>query len=204
MHLELTPRKEKKMNQRALNRLREEGRIPAAVYGKSLDSACAYVSSRGADKWNRGAIYDVLWNDHQYSASVSELQRDPVTHQIRHVSFHLVGKNEVTTFDVPVKTVGNPPGVKAGGMLGVQFDTLALKGKPADIPAAIEVNVAGLELNGKITISDIHLAPGLEWAGHDADQAVVVCTPLRSSASEAEAAAVVETTEGAATEEVKP
>ncbi|RKZ27273.1 50S ribosomal protein L25, partial [bacterium] len=56
---------------------------------------------------------------------------------------------------VPIRIVGEAPGVKAGGVLNVLFDTVRVHGLPKDIPSIIELDVSNLEMGEAIRVRDV-------------------------------------------------
>lgn len=198
MELQLTPREETRMNNKSRAEWYAKGYVPAAVHGRSVEAGPCFVSYKHSKSWHRGSLFDVSWDGKKFKASIDELQYEPVSHKLVHVSFHLVGKNEVTHIDIPVKTVGHAAGEKEGGMIGVQLESITLEGKPDDMPEYIEIDVSALHVGEKITVADLSLPSGCKWYQQDQDQAVVTCSLIRVQPVEEEApAAVAETPEGA-------
>jgi large subunit ribosomal protein L25 len=56
---------------------------------------------------------------------------------------------------LPLKYVGTPEGVKAGGRLEIKMKTVRVRTFPKYLKAAIEVNIANLKLNENMRVSDI-------------------------------------------------
>ena len=179
MELELTPRNETRLNNKTKAHYYSQGLVPAAVHGRSIEAGPCFVSVKKSRGWHRGSMFDVKWNGKAYKASIDELQYEPISHKIVHVSFHLVGKNETTHIDIPVKTVGTAPGEKEGGMVNLQMDSITLEGKPDDMPDYIEVDVSALNVGEKLTVADLTLPSGCKWYHQDEEQAVVTCAHIK-------------------------
>jgi large subunit ribosomal protein L25 len=196
MELQLTPREETRLNSKTRAHYFSKGLVPAAVHGRSIDPGPCFVSTKQSRSWHRGSMFDVSWNGQKYKASIDELQYEPVSHRIVHISFHLVGKNEVTHIDIPVKTVGTAPGEKEGGMVALQLDSISLEGKPDNMPEYVEVDVSALQVGEKITVADLTPPSGCKWYHQDEAQAVVTCAHIRvQPAEEAPVAAEVAPTD---------
>ncbi len=193
MQLEFIPRSERKLNKSTLASYHAKGQVPAAVYGKSIDAGICFVSIKGGQSWHRGSMFDVTWQGGSYTASIGEIQYHPVKHTINHVSFHLVGKNEVTHIEIPVHMTGQSVGEKAGGLISLQRETLTLKGIPGDMPEFIEVDVSALDVNDKITLADIPCPPNTKWYDAESDWTIVSCAHVKVQAIE-EATPAAETT----------
>ena len=80
---------------------------------------------------------------------VKDVQRHPVSGNIRHVDFYQVQSDEFITVSVPVEVVGKSVGVQMGGVLRSIRRTVDVSCKPADIPATMQVDVTDLDI-GKI------------------------------------------------------
>jgi len=78
-----------------------------------------------------------------------------VTDEPLHVDFYHPEVGVPLKLHVPVKTVGESPGVKAGGILNVLFNTIRVHGLPKDIPHLITIDVSGLDLGDSIRVSDL-------------------------------------------------
>lgn len=199
MQLEFIPRSETKLNKSTLASYYAKGQVPAAVYGKSIDAGICFVSIKGGQSWHRGSMFDVTWQGGSYTASIGEIQYHPVKHTINHVSFHLVGKNEVTHIEIPVHTTGQSVGEKSGGMISLQRETLTLKGKPGDMPEFIEVDISALDVNDKITLADIPCPPNTEWYNAESDWTIATCAHVKVQAIEEEAPVAEEAEQSEAT-----
>lgn len=195
MELQLTPREERKMNNKTKQAYFQKGLVPAAVHGRSVEDGPCFVSTKNSRSWHRGSLFDVSWGGQKFKASIDELQYEPVSQRLVHVSFHLVGKNEVTHIDVPFKITGSAPGEKEGGMVQQQMDSVTLSGKPDDMPEYIEVDVSGLHAGDKFCISDITLPSGCTWYNQDESQAVATCAMIKTQVEEVEPAAATESVE---------
>lgn len=192
MELQLTPRKETRLNSKQRQNYWAQGLVPAAVYGRSLEAGVCFVNAKHSRHWHTGSMFDVKWSGKAYKASIDEIQYEPVSHKIVHVSFHLVGKNETTHISVPVRTVGHAPGEKEGGMVQVHLDSITIEGKPDMIPDYFEIDVAELHVGDKVTIGDLTPPSGCKWYHHTEDQTIVTCSHIKvQPVEEPETAAAV-------------
>ncbi|MCR9205533.1 MAG: 50S ribosomal protein L25 [Halobacteriovoraceae bacterium] len=184
MELQLTPREETRLNSKTRSHYASQGLVPAAVHGRSIDAKPCFVNAKKAKHWHRGSMFDVDWNGQAYKASIDEIQYEPVSHKLVHVTFHLVGKNETTHVSIPVKTVGQAPGEKEGGMVHLQVESLSLQGKADDMPEYIEIDVSELSVGSKISIEDLTPPPGTEWYQVSEGQTLATCAHIKVQAVE--------------------
>ena len=88
-----------------------------------------------------------------------DIQRDPLKHRYLHVDFYAVKMSQKVTAQVPLVFVGSAPAVSGlGGILTHGLDEIEIECLPADLIAAVEVDVSGLaHFNDSIIISDLQL-----------------------------------------------
>ena len=130
--------------------MRQEGWIPAVVYGPGEDPLSVAVERKALDT----ALHTAGGRNHVYSIQVDEktqrdvlikdYQLDPVRDELIHVDFLFVTDKYAVTVKVPIHTAGEPIGVKEeGGMLVPLLRELPVRCLPQDIPEEILVDVSG-------------------------------------------------------------
>jgi len=178
-------------------RLRAAGKVPAVVYGLGGDPISVAVSSRELGHILHGpggvnTLIDLAIDGSTELVLARQVQRDPVKHSLLHVDFIRVRRDAVVGADVPIHLVGEPAGVKDGGVLDQELFSLHIEAKPADIPAAIEVDVTKLEIGGHIRLSEVNLPRGVTTAVDMEELVAQVMVPRGMTAEEEEAAAAAE------------
>jgi large subunit ribosomal protein L25 len=86
---------------------------------------------------------------------VKEVQKNPVTERLVHVDFHEIDLQKPVVFKVPLKYKGTAKGVDLGGDLLVARNSVLLRGRPLDIPDAIDIDITELDRGEKLTIADV-------------------------------------------------
>ena len=116
-------------------KLRDQGRIPAVIYGGQVQAANLEVNSRELTDLINHSVSETMLIDLTVSgepskrlALVQEVQHHPLTRKVLHIDLHQIHENETVTVTVPVETKGEPVGVKSGG--GVLQHTLHNAGRP--------------------------------------------------------------------------
>ncbi len=145
------------------NALRREGWIPAVVYGPTIETMSVMVERRALQelfsKITRSSRIDLSIGDHgkgkKLDVFVKRIQYNPVTDEPIHIDFYHPDVERPLRLYIPIKVVGEAPGVKAGGMLDILFNTVRVHGLPKDIPSLITVDVSGLEMGQAIRVRDI-------------------------------------------------
>jgi len=184
-------------------KLRQNGRIPAVVYGGHREPVAIEVDRKSVSelvtKSEHGVrsifLLKMSGTDQQRQAMIKDLQIDPISRRIIHIDFVRVMMDEVVRVTVPVHVNGMAKGVKeAGGMLDFQVRDLHVECLPSAIPDAIEVDVSNLEIHKYIRISDIQVPEGVKIlddpervvVGVTVARAEVVAEPIEGTAVEPE------------------
>src|SRR5690242_11991321 len=147
---------------------RRAGRVPAIIYGDGkppLPISLDYDDLRKRIYAGRflTTIHDVDVEGVKHRVIPRDFQLDAVRDLPLHVDFMRLGEGATIRVNVPVhiKNVDQSPGVKRGGTVSIVTHTVEVRCRADDIPAAIEVDVGGLEINYSRHLSDITLPPGV-------------------------------------------
>lgn len=168
--------------------LRKEGKIPAIVYGHS-DPLHISVDAREFSKKfkvvTENTIIILDLDGKQMEVLVKDLQEDIVSETVKHIDFYEIEKGKSLKTHVPIHLVGNPVGVKEGGLLEHKIDQFEVECLPKDLPENISIDISELALGESIHVSDVTLPEGVKVL--DATQrTVVVITAPKSAAVETE------------------
>ena len=188
---------------RPARRLRDEGRIPAVVYGNGVDPISVTVAARdlrAALNTDAGvnAVLSLQVGDTTLMTMARELQRHPVRNTVIHVDFQVVDPNREITSEVSITLVGEAIELhRADGILDQQLFALPIRSRPSDIPTHLEVDITDLIIGSAVRVSDIVLPPGVTT---DLDPEAVVAAGQAPRVQEAgEVAEGEEGVEGAET-----
>jgi large subunit ribosomal protein L25 len=121
-------------------------------------------------------------------AIIKSIDIDPVKHYVRHVAFHTIKQNETITTEVPVILTGEGESAaeRAGLVVLQAIEKLEVKAIPANLPESIEMSIAGLATtDDKLTVSDITLPKGVEFADAEQDLDLVIANVYEPSALQA-------------------
>jgi len=147
-------------------RLRTKGLIPAIFYGPKSQSIPLVIDSKEFIKTlQTEAGENVLIDLHirkgdqsdRKVVMVKEIQTDPLQGTTLHTDFYEVAMDEMVTIEVPIRLVGNPEGIKMGGILEQIRRTIQIQCLPGDIPKGIDVDVSSLKIGDSIHIQDIQV-----------------------------------------------
>ena len=139
--------------------LRNAGKVPCVVYGgeKPVHFSADEISfSKLVYTPNAHTVAISLDGKSEINAIVQDIQFHPVSEKILHIDFLQLFESKEVTMTIPVKYEGNAPGVRnEGGILSKNKRKLSVRALPKDLPDYIKADISNLNLNDKITISDV-------------------------------------------------
>ena len=176
-----------------LKGLREKGLIPSVVYGgkEPVLVASEYVATEKVlEKAGYHSPIDLDIEGKKRLAIVKDVAIDPVSRKIMNVEFQAISAREVVEATTPIVIV-NFEGSEASKTfhfaLNQAMEEIDVKAKPADLPKELEIDASNMkEVEDKITIADIVLPSGVEFADKELDTERVIAS-LYDPAAEAAA-----------------
>ncbi len=106
-------------------------------------------------------------------AMVQEKQFHPTTDEVLHVDFVELKENEAAIAKLTLRLKGQPIGVRKGGKLAHTMRKVRVSGLPAKLPGYLELDVADLDVNKAIQVSDLKF-DGLTVLEKESDVVVAV------------------------------
>jgi len=173
-------------------RLRSTGKIPAVIYGHTVPTAITVDAREFRNAFKRiteNTIVELHLPSGVHEVLVKDYQKDNLTGQILHVDFYEFEKGKALRTRVPVRLVGNPTGVKEGGILESLLHAIEVECLPKDLPEEIALDISELGLDRAMHVRDLTLPDGVR-AIPSPDQ--VICLVAHRKAEEEVAPAVVE------------
>lgn len=164
---------------------REEAKVPAIVYGGKAEPQNIALLQKDMFKAleNEAVFSSVLTlniDGKEESVILRDLQRHPAKALLLHADFQRVSADTKVHVKVPVHFLNEDKckGVKAGGIVSHTLTELEISAPASKLPEFIEVDLANLELDGNIHISDIKLPAGVESVdlSHGADHDLLVAS----------------------------
>ena len=182
----------------ASRRLRRQGKVPAIIYGAGRPPrALSFDQNKVLKQLENESFYSsvlsIKVNDKSQAAILKDLQRHPAKHLIMHMDFQRIVEDEEIKKNVPLHFVGEEiaPGVKqGGGKVAHLINDIEVACLPKDLPEYLEVDVAELELDAMLHLSDIKLPKGVEIPqlaqGPEHDHAIVSIHVIKAAPVEEE------------------
>jgi large subunit ribosomal protein L25 len=157
----------KRTGQEKPQALRAVGRVPAVFYGRKEKSVSVSVSAVDFAKAFAAAGESTVvslkgdWGVHD--VLIHEIDRHPVTDEVRHVDFYVLEKDRMVKVRVPLSFTGVSPAVKdMGGTLVKVLHSLEIEALPKNLPQGLSVDISSLAtLESQIFAKDVVLPEGV-------------------------------------------
>jgi large subunit ribosomal protein L25 len=148
---------------RKVKQIRQEGWLPATVYGKEFESLSiqfnlAEIVKLFEDTGESTLVEVILDEKDKLPILFRNPQYHPIDGNMIHIDCYKVNLKEKIKAMVPIELVGESKAVKDGNILVTVTDEIEVEGLPADLPEKIEVDLATLEnLESVITVADLKI-----------------------------------------------
>jgi large subunit ribosomal protein L25 len=161
---------------KAVKKLRQQGRIPAIVYGHKENpiaiSLDAHNFIEGLHHGHR--LIDVQIGKKKEKMIVKELQYDHLGKNIIHTDLMRVDITETVKVTVPIELKGTAQGTHEGGIIEEHIDHLEIECKATEIPETIAVSIKEMRLGSALHAGEIQLPEGMKLLSSP-DTILVTC-----------------------------
>lgn len=154
----ITGSKRESVGKKATKALRNAGMVPCVVYGgkKPLHFSAPELAFKNLVYTpNAHTVVVEMENGDKVNAVVQDIQFHPVSDRIIHVDFYQLFDDKAVTMDIPVRLVGNSPGVKNGGRLLFRKRKLTIKALPGKLPDFFDIDINKLKIGGNIAVASL-------------------------------------------------
>ncbi|MEN9569520.1 MAG: hypothetical protein RL172_751 [Bacteroidota bacterium] len=147
----------------ATRQLRLEEKVPAVIYGGAteINFSAPAAAFKNLVYTPDFMVVEANVDGKSYKCVLKDLQFDKVSDKLIHVDLLELVEDKKVTVTLPLKFVGAPAGVKAGGKLVTKIKSLKVKVLPKHLRENIELDITSLELNGNVRVEDVN-APEME------------------------------------------
>lgn len=182
----------------AVNRLRQQGMIPAVLYSRrekpvsiKLNPVELFRAVSAEAGLNALINLNVAGGDGAGARMVlvKDLQIDPIKRVYLHADLMAVSVEDEVKVAVPVSLTGKAKGVAEGGVIQQIIRELWLYCRAGAIPRVIEVDISEMEIGDSMHISDVKLPEGVRPA-IGLGETVAACVPPEEEIVATPAAAV--------------
>ncbi len=144
---------------RKSNRLRNEGQIPAVIYGNGFDTHNIILDEKELQQvlksLGENAVINLDIDGKEETAMIKDIQRTPIGHYVTHVDLQQVDAKEKMQVEVPVSLVGKEYGIE-GAVLQQQLDTVLVECLAINIPRSIVVDIDDMEIGDSMLVSELY------------------------------------------------
>ena len=148
----------------AARRLRRAGRIPAVMYGHReplLLSIDAREFSRKFQQISESTIIHLAAGEATYDVLVKDFQANHIVERLEHIDFFEIERGKVLRARVLLHYVGNPVGVREGGLQELLVHEIEVECLPRHLPERINVDIENLGVGQSLHVADIDVPEGV-------------------------------------------
>ena len=151
-------------------RMRHAGMVPAVIYGAAKETLNLAIDHNQllrklANESFLNSILTIKIDDQEESVLIKDIQIHPSKRQVMHLDMQRVIADQILRVNVPIHFLNgdSAPGVKlGGGSVSALMNEVEVSCLPKNLPERLEVDVATMELDELLYLSDIPLAEGVE------------------------------------------
>jgi large subunit ribosomal protein L25 len=151
-------------------RLRKQGLIPGVLYGRGKTPHAICVPERDLRRVLSGdsglhAILDVVLDGQTTTrpSVLKDFQQEIPSGRLAHIDLHEVRLDQPIQAQVSVELVGEPAGVKEGGVLSQVNREINVEALPLEIPDNLELDVSGMAIGDTMRLADLAAREGVTY-----------------------------------------
>ncbi|WCF05723.1 50S ribosomal protein L25 [Paenibacillus thiaminolyticus] len=173
---------------RSSNRsLRQGGRIPAVVYGPSMEGIPIHLDAKEVYKFartSRSELFHLKVEGKTIPAVIKAVQER--WGNWIHLDIQEVSENKPLRVKIALDYQGVAAGTKVGGVLQTQEVELEVEGLPSALPTSIPVDISHLKVGDKLTAGELKLSAGIQLTGTGTELLASIILPRGAGAAETE------------------
>ena len=143
--------------------LRKSKWVPAVVYGGGKNISFA-LDIRDAEKYSKREYENKIFTFQSKDSLLNDLKairKETAYHIVKRIPIHMdflcLDMKTPIKVNVEIHFTGKPKGSLEGGIFNISLRNLEIECLPENIPQFIEVNVADLDMNENLHVSDIKI-----------------------------------------------
>lgn len=149
----------------ASNRARNEGFVPANIYGKAVDSVSVLINRKELENKIRevgsNGVFSIEVEDNgNYNVFVKDLSTAALKDTIYHVDLLAFKEGEKVSMTIPVVLLGDEK--VEDGYVSLLLNELDVEVAPSDAPDEFVVDVSDLKIGDTLTVADLPVPEGVE------------------------------------------
>ena len=148
----------------ALRELRQQGLVPATVFGKSGQKNIA-ISLKDLPKQHpRSTLVSLDVGGSSTIVLMRDVQVDPLKDTPLHMDFQEVSPADIVKIKVPLNFVGLTREQEKEGSFKILLRSLLVKGPANKLPSSLTVDVSRLKVDESAHIGDVSFPEGIKLA----------------------------------------
>jgi large subunit ribosomal protein L25 len=170
----------------AARAVRRTGKIPAVIYGggeAAIPIALDYAQTNRLIYAGHflTTVFEIDVDGTVIRAVPRDYQLEPVKDTPLHVDFLRLSAGSMIRVEIPIHVSGQDqsPGVKRGGMVQIVEHSLEMMVPADNIPDALDISVAGLDIGASVHLADVKLPEGCKTITRENLTLVAVSTPTK-------------------------
>ena len=175
--LTIVPRK-KNLSLKCLAQKYQAGLIPVIFYGDNVEEFYGFLLAREVDssKLKEGQIFEL-----DYCGEILHAQFKQATVKntdgvrVEFLRYEVLNDEDFTEKRVPVITSGTSLGEMKGAVVYQAQESIILRGKRAQLPDYIRIDITNLDINQKFFVRDLELAEGIYPKQAQVDNLILEC-----------------------------
>ncbi|MDD5251095.1 MAG: 50S ribosomal protein L25 [Patescibacteria group bacterium] len=168
-----------------VKQLREQGLVPAVIYGHGEANRDVAVSEgvfiKLLDQAGESTLIDLsVDGGAPVKVLIQDVQRDALTGRIIHADFRQVKMTEKLEAHVEFNYLGEAPAVKElGAILVKSMESIMVRCLPQNLVHEIDVDLTSLKnIDDLVTVADLPKHEGVEYLARPEDVVVVINAPI--------------------------
>ena len=169
-----------------VQQLREQGVLPANIYGSGIKTQSLEIESmqfqKLYEKAGKSTLIDLTIDDKKsIKVLIQDVQLDPETDLPIHTDFRQINMKEKVTADVILKFIGESQAVKEmGGVLVKNIDKVKIECLPDDLVNELEVDISSIkDFDTVVHVEDLNVPENIKIVDLP-DQTVVLVEAPRT------------------------
>jgi len=168
-----------------VNKLREQGILPAILYGPEIDNLNIQLDlkefAKNYKELGHNTLFSLKVGDKEFLVLVHEVKLNPLSGEVNHVDFYQPILTKEVEATVPIIFEGEAAAVKdLGGTLMKEMQEVTVKALPQNLPHEIRVNIDKLKtFDDEILIKDLRVDENVTIQ-KEPDQIVVFVAPAEN------------------------
>jgi large subunit ribosomal protein L25 len=165
-------------------KLRKEGKIPAILYGRDVESVPIKISAREWETLMRRVRKNVILTMELHGdkgvesrpVMIKKVDSGYLGDDVNHIDFLQVSMERTIEIEIPIHLTGTAKGIINSGIVEQHLRSIMVECLPTQIPEQIEIDVTNLDIGDSIHVSDISLS-GVKLLEHKDVAVITVIHP---------------------------